>query len=495
LPFEAVTVFSVQILKGDVKMSEHENKSIFTELEADGLDINVIFGDSADTPAPPPPVPAEEPEPAPPESTEQEAETAEETKSEPITEAEPEPDTSDEPAEVQDDPEPTDEAQVPEDHSEDGPTSLFSALTSTPEKESEPKPKPAKKASAQTSLFDRPPIFYYGGAKEEIKDSSMTFEELRISKSDDFPELGEGKKVSWTVDYGKSTKVIADPKGTTIARIKEEIEKSKSFMDALRKASTEKERNPECLVKPKVTAQNKGIADYKGLFSSTEDALSSDKTICYIPAKDGRLYEMRKTEMGSFTVLKGQVLDFSEIRAGFTPALPLIPAELMERIITFFRHFMKSGGELEALAHIYWDKEQKEYIVSVPKQTVSKAEINADLSGLLLPEERYIHYADVHSHNSMPAVFSKQDDRDEKATRLYLVVGRLHNFYPEISARYSCGGIYQSIDPALVLEQRYTAFPPQWLEQVKPVSYSDTAGKMTIPLECQDNGKFGFRRC
>ena len=42
----------------------------------------------------------------------------------------------------------------------------------------------------------------------------MTFEELRIRKSDDFTDLEEGKRVSWSVEYcgirkGKSK----DPKG------------------------------------------------------------------------------------------------------------------------------------------------------------------------------------------------------------------------------------------------------------------------------------------
>ena len=48
----------------------------------------------------------------------------------------------------------------------------------------------------------------------------MTFDELRIAKSEDFPELAEGKKVSWTVEYGKTVKPITDPKGTTIASVK-----------------------------------------------------------------------------------------------------------------------------------------------------------------------------------------------------------------------------------------------------------------------------------
>jgi len=71
--------------------------------------------------------------------------------------------------------------------------------------------------TATKSLFEKLPVFSYGSAKDEITDGAMTFEELRIAKSDDFPELGEGKRVSWSVEYGKVTKQITDPKGTTIS--------------------------------------------------------------------------------------------------------------------------------------------------------------------------------------------------------------------------------------------------------------------------------------
>ena len=150
----------------------------------------------------------------------------------------------------------------------------------------------------------------------------MTFEELRIAKADDFPELAEGKRVSWTVEYGKITKAIKDPKAATIQSIKSEIELSKEFLDSLKKA---KDKNPDCLVKPKVTAQSKGIASYKGVFSSLEEARASDKTICLFPGGDGRIYEMRKNELGEFIVPKDNVVEFPQIRAGFTPALPRIP--------------------------------------------------------------------------------------------------------------------------------------------------------------------------
>ena len=90
--------------------------------------------------------------------------------------------------------------------------------------------------SQPQSLFDKPPVFSYGGAKEAIADASQTFEELRILKADDFPELGEGKSVSWKVKYGNVMKPVSDPKSATIASVKEEIEKSKSFLDGLAKA-------------------------------------------------------------------------------------------------------------------------------------------------------------------------------------------------------------------------------------------------------------------
>ena len=228
--------------------------------------------------------------------------------------------------------------------------------------------------------------------------------------------------------------------------------------------------NPDCLVKPKVTAQSKGTTSYKGVFPSVEAAKASDKVICLIPGQDGRMYELRKTEMGDFIAPKNKVVEFSAVRAGFTPALPRIPRELMAQIVSFFRCFMNEEEEFEALVHIYWDKEREEFSAFVPKQKVSKASIDADLRGDALPEERYIHYADVHSHNSMAAKFSAIDDRDEKATRLYFVLGHLERYYPSITARISCGGTFQEIDPGLVLESIGEEFPTELLDRVERYS-------------------------
>lgn len=318
--------------------------------------------------------------------------------------------------------------------------------------------------NTRKGLFEKLPVFSYGNATEDIADASMTFEELRIAKSEDFPELSEGKRVSWTVEYGKNTKVIADPKGTTIASVKEELERSKDFLNNLKKA---KGKNPTCFVKPKVTAQSKGIASYKGVFASVEEAHASDKTICLIPATNGQVYELRKTEMGEFIAPKNNIVEFSSVRAGFTPALPLIPRELLLKAIGFFRHFMEEYAEFEALIHVYWDRKNEEFVLHVPHQRVYKAYLNADLRADALPEDQYLHYADIHSHNSMAAKFSHIDDMDELATRLYIVIGRLEQYFPSVTARMSCGGVFQEIDLAEIAEPLNEDFPAEWLDCVE----------------------------
>jgi len=318
--------------------------------------------------------------------------------------------------------------------------------------------------NAKKGLLEKPPVFHHKNVKEPIEDASMTFEELRIQKSDDFADLEDGKYVSWKVEYCGIRKDIKDPKGTTIISIKETIERSREFLDALRKSAN---KNPDCIVKPTVIGKNKGIAAYKGHFRSVEEARDSDKVICLIPSSDGRIYELQKMEQGEFIAPKNKAVEFQQVRAGFTPALPLIPLPLIGQIITFFRSLMAENDEYEAMAQIYWDKEKQRFFAFIPKQIVWKEEIKADLHDCPYDdEERYLCYADIHSHNSMEAFFSDKDDQDERGTGLYFVVGNLDRFFPGIKARIACGGSFVPIDPATVIEGLDQGFPEEWIQRV-----------------------------
>lgn len=245
-------------------------------------------------------------------------------------------------------------------------------------------------------------------------------------------------------------------------------------------------------MRPKVAMKNKGTAAYKGTFPTVEAARNSDKVICLIPGNDGHIYEMHKTEQGEFIAPKHKIIDFQAVAAGFTPALPLIPLSLMRQIIAFFRSFMaEHGQEYEALALIYWDKWKEEYLAYVPKQNVSKAGIHASLQENPYDDEsRYIHYADIHSHNSMEAFFSSIDDADERGTGIYMVLGHLDHFYPEIAARICCGGSFVDIDPSTVVEGLEEPFPPEWCTEV---SHGKAPVSKISPRKAEKTGIWGWK--
>lgn len=52
---------------------------------------------------------------------------------------------------------------------------------------------------------------------------------------------------------------------------------------------------------------------------------------------------------------------------------------------------------------------------------------------------------DLHSHNTMPAFFSEQDNRDEQGLRFYAVIGRVDTEEPEIRVRVGVYGHFMHI--------------------------------------------------
>ncbi len=313
----------------------------------------------------------------------------------------------------------------------------------------------------KSGLVLKLPIFSYANAKEEIVDTSKTFDELRNEKAEDFPELDDATAVSWKMTYGTITKTVTTPKKTTIASLKKQIEESKEFMDCLKKAKGE----IECKVIPSVTAKKKGIvSSYKGVFDSVEDAAASGKAIGFVPSDDGKVYEVRANKIGVFISEAEKVSMMRKVRAGFIPALPKIPYSMLSEILSFFKEYVTDTGELEALAYIYWSFVDSRYYVHVPKQQVSKASVDSSIPEL--DEDKFVLVMEIHSHNTMAARFSPTDDRDERATRLYTVVGRMDKVFPDITTRASVGGKYVEIEPETVFEGFDGTFPEAWKDAV-----------------------------
>lgn len=328
----------------------------------------------------------------------------------------------------------------------------------------------AKSVGRMIGTFEsKDAVFNYGKANEPITDRDCTFEDLRQKYEDDFPELSEAKSVEWTVTYGKEIKNITNPGSTKVYDIKSEIENSKKFTDNIKKAKTDADRNPVCIVKPRKKASTKGdiisLSAIKELCSTYEEAKNSKKAIVLLPSSDGRLYQMRNTDIGTFTAPIKSVKELPEINGGFKMNLPKIPMHILMFILDFFKE-LSDKSRLEALVHILYDTRRKKYTIRVPKQ-----ELTSDRVDSVLDEEYpdyMVHVMDIHSHNVMPAEFSPTDNKDEKETRLYAVVGRLDKVFPDISVRAGCGGEFIKLNPADVFDGSYKAFPhpPLWEEQI-----------------------------
>ena len=145
------------------------------------------------------------------------------------------------------------------------------------------------------ALAAKPAIFSYAKVKENIADRDSTFEDLRQKYEADFPELSDPKTISWTVNYGKTTKSVSNPGSDKVYDIKAEIENSKAFKEALKKAKTDADKNPECIVKLFKKAQTKGeaLSGIKELCLTKAEAAQTNKPIVLLPSKDGRVYEQR----------------------------------------------------------------------------------------------------------------------------------------------------------------------------------------------------------
>jgi hypothetical protein len=69
----------------------------------------------------------------------------------------------------------------------------------------------------------------------------------------------------------------------------------------------------------------------------------------------------------------------------------------------------------------------------------------------------------------MRAFFSATDNADEKATRVYAVIGNVLSYFPEIKVRISNGGKFHEIEPEVVFEDftKATELALMWFSQLQ----------------------------
>ncbi len=126
---------------------------------------------------------------------------------------------------------------------------------------------------------------------------------------------------------------------------------------------------------------------------------------------------------------------FKILEPSYILKIPRMPGSFLGQIVSFFRHYVideKVMGVSEAFVQIYWDPQDKEYFINVPRQKVSGGRVAYLETPEAVKEQDPRIEAhgcskvwDIHSHNTMSSFFSTVDDRDERGTQFYGVIGNI----------------------------------------------------------------------
>ena len=147
-------------------------------------------------------------------------------------------------------------------------------------------------------------------------------------------------------------------------------------------------------------------------------------------------------------------------------ALPKVPADLMARIVGFFRSIYRRQAT-EALVLLLWADEG--FDCFVPAQKVSPVSVSHTLDETELPAGSRV-IGSIHSHGAFGAWASSIDADDEaQFDGLHVVVGNFDRARPTYSVALAVDGQRFDIPTNVVLERprRLVEPPEDWLQQVK----------------------------
>ena len=170
----------------------------------------------------------------------------------------------------------------------------------------------------------------------------------------------------------------------------------------------------------------------------------------YVLAADGLYLRAEREEMEvCFPVAPAEVRGLAPAAPLFHFRLPHVPENLILELVGVSALYADSGFEtLFWLEHSEMNPYDDGWLIREPEQTRTASRCRPTEG----QDEAYRRaIIEIHSHHSMPAVFSTTDDRDETGFRLYGVIGRL-NEAPEIRLRVGVYGYFWEIPAPEALE-------------------------------------------
>lgn len=217
----------------------------------------------------------------------------------------------------------------------------------------------------------------------------------------------------------------------------------------------------------------------------------------YIVDNHGHIFTHRKLGGGGHVTLKSKerperLKDVEQTFSEVINHLPggKIPLEMFSQICSFFKKVMKDKGydkstnvsastgwraSNEAMAHILWNTETKQYEIGIPTQKVSTAAVDFSYDDV---KEHHIIVVDVHSHNNMSAFWSPRDDKEDAKGIWYSgVVGTIDKG-PTTNWRFSMNGEFRSMKFEDIYNGEFKdvqfdlEVPEEWMDKVSQYVYT-----------------------
>jgi hypothetical protein len=185
----------------------------------------------------------------------------------------------------------------------------------------------------------------------------------------------------------------------------------------------------------------------------------------FVVARDG-VYLRKQTLLGESQTKVERVAHLPVEDEYLDYALPKVPADLMGRVVGFFRAVYRLH-RTEALVLLLW--EDAAFSVQVPAQRVSGSSVKFTRTEDELPPGSRLG-GPIHSHGAFGAFASAIDEADEAVLDgLHVVVGDLDLRRPSYSAAIAIDGHRFEASLKLVLERprRLVEPPADWLGRVK----------------------------
>lgn len=157
-------------------------------------------------------------------------------------------------------------------------------------------------------------------------------------------------------------------------------------------------------------------------------------------------YKYRVTPLAVFKSFFGTELECCTVkRVAYESKVPKIPETIYNQMVDYFREDLTK----EAIVRILYNKETDDYIMVKGGGEKDKAYLSYDFSEMRpLVSAGYQQVCEIHSHNTMPAFFSRIDDKDELETMgVFGVMGNLDTDTPSFLLRACCDGVGTKFAP------------------------------------------------